>query len=55
MKSQAFAMVEPSNYVGITSFLIKYSNSMELNENLPFWTIVATNWDNNTKLPFSAA
>ena len=32
MKSQAFAVVEPSNYVGIIPSLIEYSISMELND-----------------------
>ena len=35
MNSQAFAVVEPFNYVGIAFFFIKYSINMELNENLP--------------------
>ena len=53
MKSQAFAVVEPSNYVWLTSFLIKYLISMELNKNLSIWNIVANRWGNDTRLPFN--
>ena len=55
MKSQAFAVVEPSNYVRIAFFFIKYSINMELNKNLPMWNIIASKWGNDTKLLFSAA
>ena len=54
-KSQVFAIVEPSNYVGIASFLIEYSISMEVNENLPIWTDVANRRGNDTRFSINTA
>ena len=48
-------MVDQSYYVGIIPSLIEYSISMELNENLSIWTIVANKQGNDIKLSFSAA
>ena len=48
-------MVDQSYYVGIIPSPIEYSISMQLNENLPIWTIVANKRGNDIKLPFSAA
>ena len=55
MKSQAFAVVEPSNYVGIIPSLIEYSISMELNINLPIVSTDASCWGSNTRLSLNAA
>ncbi len=55
MKSQAFAVVEPSNYVGIIPLLIEYSITMELNENLQIVSTDASCCGNNTRLSFNAA
>ena len=48
-------MVAPSIYVGIIPSLVEYSISMELNENLPIWTIVAIKWGNDTRFSFNTA
>ena len=55
MKSHTFAVVEPSNYVGIIPSLIEYSISMELYVHLQIVSADASCWGNDTRLPFNAA